>query len=104
MLRSYRADEWALWFSAAGVAAPVPRGPMFDSSALMATAAAAGQGIALAPPSMFTRELASEQLVQPFELEIDAGRYWLTRLMSRPESDAMVTFKTWLVREVDATA
>lgn len=104
LLRSYRADEWALWFAAVGVAAPVPRGPMFDSSALMATAAAAGQGIALAPPSMFTRELASEQLVQPFELEIDAGRYWLTRLMSRPESDAMVTFKTWLVREVDATA
>lgn len=100
LLRSYRADEWALWFAAAGVAAPVPRGPMFDSSALMATAAAAGQGIALAPPSMFTRELASEQLVQPFELEIDAGRYWLTRLMSRPESDAMVTFKTWLADKI----
>ena len=40
LLRSYRADEWALWFAAAGVPVPVLRGPMFDSSALMAAAAA----------------------------------------------------------------
>jgi LysR family transcriptional regulator of beta-lactamase len=97
LLRSYRADEWARWFAAAGVSAPVLRGPMFDSSALMAAAAAAGLGIALAPPAMFTRELASELLTQPFKIEIDAGRYWLTRLMSRPESGAMSQFKGWLV-------
>ncbi|WP_194955179.1 LysR family transcriptional regulator [Sphingopyxis solisilvae] len=102
LLRSYRADEWALWFTAAGVPAPVLRGPMFDSSALMATAAAAGQGIALAPPAMFTRELAAETLVQPFATTIDAGRYWLTRLMSRVESDAMVRFKGWLADEISA--
>jgi LysR family transcriptional regulator of beta-lactamase len=100
LLRSYRADEWALWFAAAGVPAPMLRGPIFDSSALMATAAAAGQGIALAPPAMFTRELASELLVQPFPITIDAGRYWLTRLMSRPESDAMQRFRNWLDDEI----
>lgn len=100
LLRSYRADEWALWFAAAGVATPVLRGPMFDSSALMAAAAAAGQGVALAPPSMFARELAAEQLVQPFGIAIDAGRYWLTRLMSRPESDAMRRFRAWIVGEL----
>ncbi|MBO9695828.1 MAG: LysR family transcriptional regulator [Sphingopyxis sp.] len=102
LLRSYRADEWALWFGAAGVPVPVLRGPMFDSSALMATAAAAGQGVALAPPSMFTRELAAELLVQPFALAVDAGRYWLTRLMSRPESDAMLRFRDWLASEIAA--
>lgn len=102
LLRSYRADEWALWFGAAGVPVPVLRGPMFDSSALMATAAAAGQGVALAPPSMFTRELAAELLVQPFALAVDAGRYWLTRLMSRPESDAMLRFRGWLAGEIAA--
>lgn len=100
LLRSYRADEWALWFAAAGVPTPVLRGPMFDSSALMAAAAAAGQGVALAPPSMFARELAAEQLVQPFDIVIDAGRYWLTRLMSRPESDAMRRFRAWIVGEL----
>ena len=100
LLRSYRADEWALWFAAAGVPVPVLRGPMFDSSALMAAAAAAGQGVALAPPSMFTRELAAELLVQPFATTIDAGRYWLTRLMSRPEREAMQRFRAWLVDEI----
>ncbi|WP_338426048.1 LysR family transcriptional regulator [Sphingopyxis kveilinensis] len=99
LLRSYRADEWAAWFGAAGVPVPVLRGPMFDSSALMASAAAAGQGVALAPPSMFARELAAELLVQPFEMAIDAGRYWLTRLMSRPENDAMQSFRAWLLAE-----
>ena len=100
LLRSYRADEWALWFAATGVPVPVLRGPVFDSSALMAAAAASGQGVALAPPSMFAHDLAAERLVQPFAVEIDAGRYWLTRLMSRPESDAMRRFREWLLEEI----
>ena len=102
LLRSYRADEWALWFAAAGVPVPVLRGPVFDSSALMAAAAASGHGVALAPPSMFARELAAELLVQPFAVAIDAGRYRLTRLMSRPESDAMRRFRAWLTQEMAA--
>ncbi len=102
LLRSYRADEWALWFDAAGVAVPLLRGPVFDSSALMAAAAAAGQGVALAPPSMFTRELAAELLVQPFAITVDTGRYWLTRLMSRAETEAMQRFRDWLHAEVAA--
>lgn len=102
LLRSYRTDEWVRWFTAAGVSPPLLRGPMFDSSALMATAAAAGQGIALAPPAMFTRELAAEILAQPFAITIDAGRYWLTRLISRPESDAMARFRAWLIDEIAA--
>ena len=102
LLRSYRSDEWARWFASIGLVAPLLRGPMFDSSALMATAAAAGQGIALAPPAMFTRELAAEILVQPFAATIDAGRYWLTRLISRPESDAMARFRGWLSGEIAA--
>jgi LysR family transcriptional regulator of beta-lactamase len=53
---------------------------------------------------MFTRELAAELLVQPFATTIDAGRYWLTRLMSRPESDAMLRFRGWLADEIAAAA
>jgi LysR family transcriptional regulator of beta-lactamase len=102
LLRSYRADEWALWFDAAGVPAPILRGPIFDSSALMASAAAAGLGVALVPFAMFNRELASELLVQPFAVEIDVGRYWLTRLNSRPETAAMRQFRDWLMDEIDS--
>lgn len=103
LLRSYRADEWVRWFAATGLPAPMLRGPIFDSSALMAGAAAGGFGVALVPLPMFGRELAAEQLVQPFPQTIDAGRYWLTRLLSRAEGDAMRHFRTWIVAECAAS-
>ncbi|TPG21034.1 LysR family transcriptional regulator [Sphingomonas koreensis] len=100
LLRSYRADEWPRWFDRAGLPPPSLRGPVFDSSTLMIAAAEAGLGVALAPPAMFLDELMAERLVQPFGIEIDSGSYWLTRLMSRPESPAMRTFGQWLADEV----
>jgi LysR family transcriptional regulator of beta-lactamase len=100
LFRSYRPDEWRSWFDAAGVPQPVLRGPIFDSSALMVAAAVNGLGVALAPSVMFARELTAERLVQPFDVAIDAGRYWLTRLLSRKESDTMRAFRSWLLNEI----
>lgn len=102
LLRSYRPDEWRRWFEAAGVPQPVLRGPVFDSSALLVIAAVNGLGVALAPAVMFTRELTAESLIQPFDVAVDVGRYWLTRLASRRESDAMRAFRGWLLNEVAA--
>jgi LysR family transcriptional regulator of beta-lactamase len=104
LLRSYRADEWPRWFAAAGAACPPLRGPLFDSSAAMAMAAMSGAGAALAPAAMFGKELAAERLVAPFAVEVDAGRYWLTRLHSREESPAMRAFRDWLLNEAAAEA
>lgn len=99
LLRSYRADEWPRWMDLAGVACPPLSGPVFDSSALMVSAAEAGLGVALAPTSMFARQMTNERLVRPFDLELGAGRYWLTRLHSRTESDASAAFASWLIEE-----
>jgi len=96
LLRSYRPDEWKLWFDAAGVATPPIRGPIFDASPTLASAAAGGVGVALLPARLFEQDLASGRLVQPFSLCVDAGRYWLTRLKSRPETAAMTAVKAWL--------
>lgn len=98
LLRSYRADEWAQWFLAAGVTGdmPLPRSIMFDSSLAMMEAAMQGAGIALAPPLMFSRQLLSETIVQPFETTVTMGSYWLTRLQSRAETEAMSAFRGWL--------
>lgn len=101
LLRSYRGDEWPRWFEAAGVASPQLRGPVFDSSAVMVAAAEAGAGVALAPASMFSREMTTERLVRPFAIEVALGGYWLTRLRSRVETDAMRAFRAWL--ETDAS-
>jgi len=98
LLRSYRADEWLGWFAAAGLARPVLRGAVFDSSLTMAEAAVQGEGVALLPVRMFVREVQQGRLVQPFDVEIDTGCYWLTRLKSRAVTPAMAAFRAWLLQ------
>ena len=97
LLRSYRAQDWPAWFAAAGTPPIAARGPLFDSSLIMAQAAMLGEGVALAPVTMFRRELDSGQLVQPFAATADVGSYWLTRLKSRVPTAAMLSFRDWLL-------
>jgi LysR family transcriptional regulator of beta-lactamase len=100
LLRSYRTDEWPEWFLACGLppnTAPT-RNIVFDSSLAMMEAALQGAGIALAPPLMFSRQLAAGAIEQPFAIGITTGSYWLTRLQSRPETAAMAAFKEWLLQ------
>lgn len=105
LLRSYRNDEWSRWFAAAGmVAAPLLRSPVFDSSLALAAAAGQGAGIALLPVRLFERELRQRRLVQPFAIDVDTGRYWLTRLQSRPASAAMQAFRAWVLAQAGAEA
>lgn len=96
LLRSYRADEWPSWFEKAGVPSPPIRGLVFDSSVLMVEAALQGAGVALAPPLMFSRQLAEGQIQQLFPIYISKGSYWLTRLKSRSVTPAMEMFRNWI--------
>ncbi|WP_073522247.1 LysR family transcriptional regulator [Pseudomonas fluorescens] len=102
LLRSYRADEWNLWFQAAGLPSDIrmPRSVVFDSSLAMMEAALQGTGVALAPALMFSRQLENDVIRQPFEVGITTGSYWLTRLQSRAETSAMLAFKGWLQASV----
>jgi LysR family transcriptional regulator, regulator of gene expression of beta-lactamase len=99
LLRSYRAEEWGLWFAAVGLEAPLLLGPVFDSSLTMAAAAMQGIGVALLPPAMIAGDLHHVRLVQPFAIEVSTGRYWLTRLKSRPVTAAMREFRQWLLKQ-----
>ncbi|WP_374638451.1 LysR substrate-binding domain-containing protein [Agrobacterium salinitolerans] len=104
LLRSYRADEWSNWFAAAGVipAAQVNAGIVFDTSLGMMEAALQGLGVALAPPSMFSRHLASGAIIQPFPVTISLGSYWLTRLQSKAPTPAMQAFSDWMFDSIGA--
>ena len=103
LLRSYRTDEWPEWFVACGLPANAPpvKSIVFDSSLAMMEAALQGAGIALAPPLMFSRQLAAGAIEQPFDIVITTGSYWLTRLQSRSETAAMTAFKNWLLQAVE---
>lgn len=98
LLRSYRADEWLAWFKAAGLEPPLLTGPMFDSSLVLADAAAQGAGVALLPVRLFSRDLRGGRLVRLFDTQVELGAYWLTRLKTRRESDAMLAFREWLAQ------
>lgn len=103
LLRSYRIDEWPSWFEAANVSPPPIRGMVFDSSVLMIEAALQGAGVALAPPLMFSRHLATGELEQPFGITISKGSYWLARPKSRSPTQAMIAFRSWLATEAELT-
>ena len=102
LLRSYRTDEWQGWFEAAALSTGprIIQAMTFDSSVTMIDAALQGAGVALAPPLMFERHLSAGALVQPFDVYVGRGSYWLTRLKSRPETSAMTEFKTWLMTQM----
>jgi LysR family transcriptional regulator of beta-lactamase len=102
LLRSYRVEEWSLWFGMTHIPCPTIRGPMFDSSVTMVEAAAQGLGVALVPVSMFQRNLAAERLVQPFDVVVPAGSYWLTWLKSKPQTRGVEAFRDWLLLKVAA--
>ena len=96
LLRSYRSDEWGQWFEAAGAHLPLLTGPVFDTSQVLAEAAAQGAGVALLPVPMFSRDLQSGRLVRLFDVEVDVGGYWLTRMKTRRKTAAMKAFQDWL--------
>lgn len=96
LLRSYRTQDWAAWCAAAGIDNIPAKGMIFDASHLMVQAAMLGAGVALAPSSMFARELAAGQIVQPFSMCVDIGGYWLTRLASKAAPPGFQAFANWL--------
>ncbi|HEY0148961.1 MAG TPA: LysR family transcriptional regulator [Allosphingosinicella sp.] len=102
LLRSYRQDEWARWFGQAGIEVPPLKGPVFDSSLTMVEGALGGLGVALAPPSMFRRQLEDGALVQPFPAGPSSGGYWLTWLKSRQPAGGAALFKNWLAEQCRA--
>jgi LysR family transcriptional regulator of beta-lactamase len=104
LLRSYRAEEWPLWFAVAHAPCPMIQGPIFDSSVAMAEAAARGVGIGLVPVAMFRRELETGRLARPFAAEVAAGSYWLTWLKSKELTLGMRAFRDWLIDVLRADA
>lgn len=97
LLRSYRVQDWPAWFAAADMAEAIPaRGPVFDASLTMVQAALAGEGVALAPPSMFARDLADGRLIQPFAVTVETGAYWLATIRGKPPTPALAAFRTWI--------
>jgi len=95
-------DEWATWFSLAGVAqsqAPVdPPRLMADTQTLEIASALTGQGVALGSPIMFRSDIDSGRLVRPFAVTMSlGGGYWLVYPKDRRRSPKIAAFREWLL-------
>lgn len=104
-LRSVASPElWDRWFRAAEVTGlDAGHGPSFGDSSLTCRAAAAGQGVALAPLTFVAPDLAAGHLVMPFAQGVGPlMRFCLARPASRPRTRAFTAFRAWLLTEAAA--
>lgn len=95
--------EWSQWFADAGVDVSHPANSprmMADNQLMEVATAMAGQGIALASPILFARELRSGQLVAPFRDICSVARaYWLCYPTGRRLVPKVARFRDWLLQE-----
>jgi DNA-binding transcriptional LysR family regulator len=76
----------------------IERGLVVDTAVLAAQYALGGQGIALVDPNLFAAELEAHQLVQPYEVTLDAGYgYYLTTTPEGLGDTAIGLFRSWLI-------
>lgn len=99
LLKSYRIYEWEDWFSKTGEKVVGINGTVYDSSRLMIQTVINSGGAALVPIKMFSKELETGQVVQPFCTEVHVGSYWLTFSKSALTRSVVKTFRTWIINE-----
>ena len=97
--------EWAAWFAAAGVDAgtrPASR-LAADYQVLEVAAALADQGVALASPILFAREIRTGLLVRPFPQTVAFHTgYFLVWPEGRRRSPKIKRFRDWLMEQAEA--
>jgi len=97
-----RLDDWRSWLQAAGEKkVDSDSGLKFESSALAFEAAMEGMGVAIGSRVLVSKSLADGTLIAPFELTCRvASSYYLVRPASRPASQALRTFRLYLLEEL----
>ncbi|GLQ06257.1 transcriptional regulator GcvA [Sneathiella chinensis] len=93
--------DWETWLAAAGVRGIDPKkGPSFNDSSMVLTAAMAGQGVALGRSTLAADDLAAGRLVKPFDVEIRADNaYYIVCPEAWADRPRIVTFRNWLLKE-----
>lgn len=103
LLREDRRTFWPLWLKAAGAGDSLQaRGPMLKGNLVLA-AAEAGQGYALADLLQAANALIDGRLVQPFDVAITAGAYYLVQPADGRHNSAVPILGAWLADEIERT-
>lgn len=92
---------WRDWFAKVGLAVPDLEGrphSRFGPQFLKASAAMAGQGVAMLSPKLYQQELQSGLLIQPFDLDCEADfACWLVYPETRRNAPKIQAFRQWIL-------
>lgn len=106
LLHDDMAVSWSEWLKAAGLSdIDAGRGPFFNDSSMLISAAVEGLGVALGRSALATGDLRAGRLVKPFELSLPTEfGYFIVYPERRAERPKIVAFRDWLLDEVAADA
>jgi DNA-binding transcriptional LysR family regulator len=99
-----RGIKWANYVQRLGLQIDTNRGLAFETASLAASCAISGAGVALTDLHLFAAEIASGQLVVPYQAEIDEGHGYF--LILRPEDLAdpvIALFRSWMIEHCART-
>ena len=80
--------------------APLGRAQIFAEGNLVLQAALRGHGVALVDRFLAAEDIAAGRLVQPFDLSIRHGAYWLVARDFKRLSPEGHAFREWLVQRI----
>ncbi len=98
LLHEENRDVWTRWFATAGLTpgTEAMRGPIFADCALALQAAMRGHGIALVDTILAQDDLDAGRVVQPFDLSIPHGAYFLVARDFAQLSPEALAFVAWM--------
>ena len=89
---------WATFARQSGLALDTDRGLAFDTAISAVQFARSGAGVALADVEMFEQELASGQLVAPYDVSFEDGYGYYLKFHAEDLADPVIsTFRSWTI-------
>ena len=90
--------KWELWFNQYGLETfDSTKGPRYNSSDVLMSAAISGQGIALVSNTLAKQDIDEKRLIQPLQESIDLGTYfWLVKPETESSNENVNHFVKWI--------
>jgi len=99
--------DWQAWLAMAGVTDVDPkRGPSFNDSSMLLTAAMEGQGVALGRSTLAADDLLAGRLVQPFDVQPMKAHhaYYIVCPEEVADRPRIVAFRNWILEEASVSS
>ena len=96
---------WTTFARQCGLSLDADRGLSFDTAISAVQFARSGAGVALADLDMFAAELASGELVAPFDASFEDGYGYYLKFHAEDLADPVIsTFRTWIIARFSGEA